>query len=153
VDIYNASSRTWSSSQLNEARSLLSATSLPNLGVAIFAGGKSTSCCVCFNCCSSRGVRVNCDGLVWEKGCVLVLCALLNSLIIIIIIIRHTGDSSRSNVVDILNVKAGTWSTAKLSEPRSNIQAKSLPNLGVAIFAGGFSKSLFIKFRCCCVLS
>ena len=44
-----------------------------------------------------------------------------------------------SNVVDILNVTAGTWSTAALSAARGHAAATSLPNLGVAIFAGGSS--------------
>ena len=42
-----------------------------------------------------------------------------------------------SNVVDIFNVRAGTWSTAALSQARNNLAATSLPDAGVAIFAGG----------------
>ena len=41
------------------------------------------------------------------------------------------------NVVDIFNVTAGTWSTAALSQARENLAATSLPDAGVAIFAGG----------------
>ena len=44
---------------------------------------------------------------------------------------------SYSSVVDIFNVRAGTWSTAALSQARSNLAATSLPDAGVAIFAGG----------------
>ncbi len=46
---------------------------------------------------------------------------------------------SDSSVVDIFNVGAGTWSTARLSQggARSYIEATSLPNAGLAIFAGG----------------
>ncbi len=44
-----------------------------------------------------------------------------------------------SNVVDIFNATAGTWSTAVLSEARFFLVATSLPNQGVAIFAGGAS--------------
>jgi hypothetical protein len=44
VDIFNVTSRTWSTAALSQARSLLAATSLPEAGVAIFAGGKCTSC-------------------------------------------------------------------------------------------------------------
>ena len=40
-------------------------------------------------------------------------------------------------VVDILNVTSGPWSTAALSQARSNLAATSLPDAGVAIFAGG----------------
>jgi hypothetical protein len=44
-----------------------------------------------------------------------------------------------SNAVDILNVTSGTWSTAALSVARWNIEATTLPNLGVAFFVGGDS--------------
>jgi len=40
VDIFNATSGTWSTAVLSAARYVLAATSLPNLGVAIFAGGQ-----------------------------------------------------------------------------------------------------------------
>jgi hypothetical protein len=49
--------------------------------------------------------------------------------------------SVSSNVVDIFNVRAGTWSTAALSQARSYLAATSLPNAGVAIFAGGYCTS------------
>jgi hypothetical protein len=48
VDIFNATSGAWSTAALSVARSELAATSLPNLGVAIFAGGASTCCHVDF---------------------------------------------------------------------------------------------------------
>ncbi len=46
-------------------------------------------------------------------------------------------NSDLSNVVDIFNVTAGTWSIAALSQARSELAATSLPDAGVAIFAGG----------------
>jgi hypothetical protein len=52
-----------------------------------------------------------------------------------------TAGSGYSNVVDIFNVRAGTWSTAVLSQARSNLAATSLPDAGVAIFAGGVCTS------------
>jgi hypothetical protein len=39
VDIYNATANHWSTAILSEARGALAATSLTNVGVAIFAGG------------------------------------------------------------------------------------------------------------------
>jgi hypothetical protein len=62
-----------------------------------------------------------------------------------------------SNVVDIFNVTAGTWSTASLSQARDVPAATSLPNAGVAIFAGGLGKRCGILFElllggCLCVL-
>ncbi len=47
------------------------------------------------------------------------------------------GNNVFSNVVDIFNVRAGTWSTAALSQARGFLAATSLPDAGVAIFAGG----------------
>ena len=49
-------------------------------------------------------------------------------------VVSNTGLSS---VVDIFNVRAGTWSTAALSQARYALAATSLPDAGVAIFAGG----------------
>ena len=50
---------TWSTASLSEARCELAATSLPNHGLAFFAGGNSNSSCsrFCDNCCTSRGCR------------------------------------------------------------------------------------------------
>ncbi len=45
------------------------------------------------------------------------------------------------NDVDIFNVTSGAWSTAALSVARMNLAATSLPNVGVAIFAGGAGSS------------
>jgi hypothetical protein len=42
-----------------------------------------------------------------------------------------------SMTVDIFNAKAGGWSTAALSVARSDLAATSLPDRGLAIFAGG----------------
>ncbi len=62
------------------------------------------------------------------------------------------GDSGAFNTVDIFNVTSGAWSTAALSEARYALAATSLPNLGVAIFAGGQSACLHVFFRILCVL-
>jgi hypothetical protein len=46
----------------------------------------------------------------------------------------------------------GTWSTAALSEARGYLAATSLPNFGVAIFAGGVGTCSHVYFRtfACC---
>ncbi len=59
------------------------------------------------------------------------------------------GGSGYSSVVDIFNVRAGTWSTAALIQARGYLAATSLPDAGVAIFAGGDSTSCDCLF---CVL-
>jgi hypothetical protein len=58
-------------------------------------------------------------------------------------------DSGHSSVVDIFNVASGTWSTAALSEARYDLAATSLPNAGVAIFAGGQCMPCGFCLRCC----
>ena len=52
-----------------------------------------------------------------------------------------------SNVVDIFNVTAGSWSTAALIVGRSSLAATSLPNAGVAIFAGGVGTCCDVCFE------
>ena len=59
-----------------------------------------------------------------------------------------------SNAVDIFNVMSGAWSTAALSVARNDLAATSLPNVGVAIFAGGLGTLCHVDFRIfvCCFL-
>jgi hypothetical protein len=44
---------------------------------------------------------------------------------------------------------SGTWSAALFSQGRSNLAAASLPDAGVAIFAGGKGISCDVSLRCC----
>jgi hypothetical protein len=47
-----------------------------------------------------------------------------------------------SNVVDIFDGSSGRWSTAVLSVARSfRLAATSLPNQGLAMFAGGYLRA------------
>ena len=50
------------------------------------------------------------------------------------------------NVVDIFDATAGTWSTAALSVARTDLAATSLPNAGLAFFAGGASACFCFVF-------
>jgi hypothetical protein len=54
-----------------------------------------------------------------------------------------------SSVVDIFNVATGFLYTSVLSRFRHLLAATSLPNAGVAIFAGGASTSYYVYSRCC----
>ena len=47
------------------------------------------------------------------------------------------NDSNVVNTVHIFNSTVGVWTTAALSVARSGVAATSLPNDGLAIFAGG----------------
>ena len=53
------------------------------------------------------------------------------------LLIRCTGGVNASKVVDIFDAVTGRWSTAALTEARAPA-ATSLPNQGLAIFAGGY---------------
>jgi hypothetical protein len=69
VDIYNVITGIWSTAVLSEARALLAATSLPNQGLAIFAGGSGTLFdCYCDDCREAYGLRGMCGG-GWGDGC------------------------------------------------------------------------------------
>ncbi len=97
VDIFNVATNGWSTAVLSVARTWLAATSLPNYGVAIFAGGNT-----------------------------------------------YLATDGFSRVVDIFNVTTNSWSTAVLSVARDSVAATSLPNAGLAFFAGGLSELFLI---------
>jgi hypothetical protein len=133
VDIFNVMTGAWSTAVLSVARYSVAATSLPNAGVAIFAGGESTCCFVRLSCyrmgLGARGMHA-----CGECGVMMTCASLMPS---------AAAAFFASNVVDIFNVTTGAWSTAVLSVGRFGLAATSLPNAGVAIFAGGGT--------CCCV--
>ena len=52
------------------------------------------------------------------------------------------SDGGVRNVVDIFDGSSGRWSTAVLSVGRYYLSATSLPNQGLAIFAGGTTDGL-----------
>ena len=56
------------------------------------------------------------------------------------------SDGNFFSVVDIFNAKTGTWSTAAISKARIFLVATSLPDQGLAMFAGGTCESCDI---CC----
>ena len=56
----------------------------------------------------------------------------------LLLLIADSG-SGDSNVVYIFDGSSERWSTAALSVARSQLAATSLPNQGLAIFAGGQS--------------
>ena len=53
-----------------------------------------------------------------------------------------------SDAVDIFDATSGRWTTAALSVARVGLAATSLPNQGLAIFAGGHTRThvLFLFF-------
>ncbi len=55
----------------------------------------------------------------------------------LLLLIADSGGSTSSSIVDIFDGSSGRWSTAALSAGRYSLSATSLPNQGLAIFAGG----------------
>jgi hypothetical protein len=51
---------------------------------------------------------------------------------------RCAEGSSGLNAVDIFDATSGRWTTAALSVGRAYLAATSLPEQGLAIFAGGY---------------
>ena len=80
---------------------------------------------------SVRGMRELGDVVVFATCACLMPCA---------------AGSDYSSVVDIFNVRAGTWSTAALSQARRYLAATSLPDARVAIFAAGGSTCSHVDF-------
>ncbi len=128
VDIFNARSGTWSTAALSVARGNCEATSLPNYGLALFAHGSGGQYVL---------MSVFAVGGVWGEGeCVSrsnVACAAANF---------GLGGTS-FNTVDIFNARNGTWSTAALSLSQGSAFT-TLPNYGLAIFAGGPSGGHYV---------
>jgi hypothetical protein len=52
---------------------------------------------------------------------------------------RCAGGEVSSKAVDIFDATSGRWTTAALSVAREVLAATSLPEQGLAIFAGGYT--------------
>ncbi len=123
VDIFNATSGKWSTASLSVGRDRVASASLPDFGIAIFSGGHSKPCdgfICCLQCVVFEQSRTHRSVLIQAF---LMLCAAAGGVV--------------SSVVDIFNAIAATWTTAALSVSRGFLSATSLPNVGVALFAGG----------------
>ena len=70
----------------------------------------------------------------WEEGAALMVSPWLTPCAVDVGYNKYNS----SNVVDIFDATAGTWSTAALSVARYGLASTSLPSVGLAIFAGGF---------------
>jgi len=140
VDIFNATSGNWSTAELTVARFFLTATSLPNHGLAIFAGGCGS---VAGDVLSSVDI-FNANSGIWSTAeltvarWALAATSLPNHGLALFAGGHPTADDIRYvATVDIFNAISGNWSTAELTVARSDLSATSLPNHGLAIFAGG----------------
>jgi hypothetical protein len=121
VDIYNATSGEWSKWTLSIARQQLAAASLPDLGLAFFAGGRDASSGITLFLCkfhvpfSTRALRLPLM-LSCFSSC--------------------TGGLAYDRI-DIFNAYTKTWSVSTLSQARIYLAGASLPEQGLVLFAGG----------------
>jgi hypothetical protein len=144
------------------------ATSLPDYGIAIFAGGFGASSFDAFGVLHSESTLIshscaggcnvvdiyNATNGKWSTAvlscnrCQPAATSLPNHGIAII-----AGCSGPSNVVDIYNANTNIWTTANMSVPRYALTATSLPHYGLAMIAGGtgalyvYNASSFINGR------
>ncbi len=58
------------------------------------------------------------------------------------------ADMSNFKTVDIFDATSGRWTTAVLSVARDFLAATSLPNQGLALFAGGLSIGIHMIMFC-----
>ena len=141
VDLYDLSTGTWSTATLSQSRTSLASASLP--GLAFFAGGmgaagnpecdrvdvyhESTGTWSTASLSVGRwrlaGTAVDSAGLVFFAGG-------YESV---------PGGATASDVVDVHDASAGSWSTASLSIPRVDLAAASVGTK--AFFAGGVASS------------
>lgn len=144
VDVYNSSSGTWAVFTLStnrfSGRFWIAATSLPNQGLSLFAGG-----CNYYLGAYSQVDIYNGVQNTWiaaslsTSRCRLAATSLPAQGLALFAGGTANSISAESDVVDVYNSLTQIWSTARLSMKRYDIQATSLPDQGLAIFAGGFT--------------
>ncbi len=131
VDIFHATSSQWSTAILSVGRGYLAATSFPDFGIAIFAGG------------GDGGGSSTLLDLSLQCVCV---CKVYSHYVCVLI----SNLSDVFSTVDIFNATSARWTTAALSIPRKLLAATSLPNYRIAMFAGGRSTSCFVSTAPAC---
>lgn len=115
VDIYNVTSARWSTAVLSVARQQLSGASLPDLGLAFFAGGRNAgiaAACLRDDSIACSMLRVQLFSCSDPRGVAF-------------------------NAIDIYNAYTRQWSIAALSQARMYMAGTSLPEQGLVLFAGG----------------
>ena len=143
VDIYDASSDTWSTTELSQARSGI-ATAVVGTKV-FFAGGWTASCCDGDDYPANPSSRIDIYDNATNTWTTAELsearfdiAATANGNKVLFAGGYYYGSPllfPTSNRVDIYDASTNSWSISALSEPRSNIKAVSVGNK--MLFAGG----------------
>jgi hypothetical protein len=136
VDIYNASSNTWTTASLSQPRRELTATSVGDL--ALFAGGLSVGAAPTY---FSIVDIYNASSNSWTTASLSQARDILAATSLGDLAFFAGGENGTdSSVVDIYNASSNTWTTASLSQPRQALAATSVG--GLAFFAGGNSNGV-----------
>ena len=127
VDLYNASTRVWTSATLSQGRSRITPASVGN--TALFAGGQvdfraSSNVVDLYNVKTHRWTTANLSAP--RSG--LTATTVGNNVL-------FAGGLEPSNLVDVYHARSNSWSKSKLSQARSNIAGVSSGHF--AFFAGG----------------
>jgi hypothetical protein len=111
VDILNVTSGTWSTAALSQARGFVAATSLPDAGVVIFAGGGCTSCYGLFGVLRDG---YGCEGYAWIGVSVVVFIGNM--------CMSHALCSGRQNILQCCgHLQRDIWNLEyRSSQPGSN---------------------------------
>jgi hypothetical protein len=136
VDIFNAITGNWSTANLSEARCYLAATSLPNQGFVIFAGGWGASCdCHCDDCRDGCGVRwmrggvgYACVGGVWivERAVITHCCVQVLVLQVVVLLLTHSMRSLETGALQTSARLEGIWPPhrCRIKDSRSSLVVK-----------------------------
>jgi hypothetical protein len=142
VDVYNCTTRAWSTAQLSQARPFLQFAAASVLNMALFGGGYPFvgGASLCRDGVVGRivddFVRVWCLRMLLY-GCYVCLAAASS-------LMRATA-GVLPNVVDVYTVTTRAWSTANLSVARDGPTTVSVGNL--VLFAGGQASALKCRGR------
>ena len=137
VDILNSNTNTWTTANLSYGRTQLSATSLPNQGLVLFAGGY-------LNYYGYSGL-VDIYNIFTSKWSISYLSSTRYNLAATSLpnlgLAFFAGGQSDPNifydVVDIYDANLNVWVTAKLGQSRYNLAAVAFPIQNIVLFGGG----------------
>lgn len=135
IDIYNATSNTWSIASLHIKNNFIYATSLNNFGLA-FMGGAFQKILMVFNASSSSWSEMSLS-LDTNYGA----SVSLESYGLAMFAGGATQQNIFSNIVDIYDAKTDSWSKMYLSIARAALGGAGLDKYGLVFFAGGMDAS------------
>jgi len=131
IDIYNATSNTWTTSTLFIKNMYVMATSLPSYGLAFMGGGFQKKLNLYNANTNSWSIRELSLEVSYAASCS------LDAFGLSFFGGGSTQSSIISNIVDLYDAKTDTWSKLYFSSVRAGLTCSSLDKHGLVFFAGG----------------